>query len=99
VIAITTLGIEAAALRERLKKSGLATAVLAYEEGYVSPKLQLDSVRKRTNVERVSLGIEPFRKADDATEEGALVVRTVSALDLRLAFIVLGLRPNAQSNA
>src|SRR5436309_11970117 len=69
VIAIATLGIEPATLRKRLEKSGLATAVLAYEEGDVSPKLQIDSVRKRTNVKRVSTRIEPFRKTDDATEE------------------------------
>src|SRR6266581_3693569 len=69
VIAIAILGIEPATFRKRLEKSGLAIAVLAYEEGDVSPKLQIDSVRKRTNVKRVSTRIELFRKTDDATEE------------------------------
>ncbi len=69
VIAITALGIEAAALRKRLEKSGLPTAVLAYKEGDVSPKRQIDSMGKRTNVKRVSTRIELFRKTDNAMEK------------------------------
>ena len=69
MIAIATLGIESAALGERFEQRRLSGSVLADEKGDVGANRQIDALRQRRDIERMSSRVPFIRKTDNTTEE------------------------------
>jgi hypothetical protein len=69
MIAVSALGIESAALRNRFKQRGLAAAVLTNEERDPASKSEVDSMQEGADIERVFRLIDLFWQARDSLKK------------------------------
>src|SRR5688572_14270460 len=69
MIAVASFGVEPTALRECFEKGGFAAAIFAHEEADFGSEGEIDPVRERADVERMSAGIHLLWKALDSVEK------------------------------